>query len=81
MVSESEPEIILYDLACTKRVCSSTVVRRIRLVLDYKRIPCETILLELPDIEPRLKKLSVIPLTLLDYGSIALNARSRVEHL
>jgi len=54
---ETEPEIILYDLACTKDVCFSPVVWRIRLMLNYKQIPYKTIFLEFPDIEPTLKSL------------------------
>ncbi|QMW45080.1 hypothetical protein G4B11_008500 [Aspergillus flavus] len=54
-------EIILYDLACTKNVCFSPVVWRIRLMLNYKRIPYRTIFLEFPDIEPTLKGLGILP--------------------
>ncbi|KAL2814773.1 hypothetical protein BJX63DRAFT_190694 [Aspergillus granulosus] len=50
-------EIILYDLANTKGVCFSPVVWRIRLMLNYKRIPYKTIFLEFPDIEETLKPL------------------------
>lgn len=57
MVVPTGPEIVLYDLACTKNVCFSPVVWRIRLMLNYKRIAYRTIFLELPDIEPTLKKL------------------------
>lgn len=57
MVVQTEPEIVLYDLACTKNVCFSPVVWRIRLMLNYKRIAYRTIFLEFPDIEPTLKKL------------------------
>ena len=53
----AEPEIVLYDLACTKNVCFSPTVWRIRLMLNYKRIPYSTIFLEFPDIEPTLKAL------------------------
>ncbi|KAL7955642.1 hypothetical protein V8C34DRAFT_326962 [Trichoderma compactum] len=60
-VSDSEPQIILYDLACTKDVCFSPVVWRIRLLLNYKRIPYKTVFLEMPDIEPTLKGLGVPP--------------------
>lgn len=52
-----EPEIILYDLASTKNVCFSPVVWRIRLMLNYKKLPYKTIFLEFPDIEPTLKEL------------------------
>ncbi|KAJ5898290.1 hypothetical protein N7504_008578 [Penicillium tannophilum] len=61
MVVQTEPEIVLYDLACTKNVCFSPVVWRIRLMLNYKRIAYRTIFLEFPDIEPTLKKLGVDP--------------------
>lgn len=57
MASEADPEIVLYDLACTKNVCFSPVVWRIRLLLNYKQIPYKTIFLEFPDIEPTLKAL------------------------
>lgn len=53
----SEPEIILYDLACIKNVCFSPVVWRIRLMLNYKNVPYKTIFLEFQDIEPTLKEL------------------------
>lgn len=52
-----EHEIVLYDLACTKNVCFSPVVWRIRMMLNYKQIPYKTIFLEMPDIEPTLKEL------------------------
>lgn len=52
-----QPEIVLYDLACTKDVCFSPVVWRIRLMLNFKRIPYRTIFLEFADIEPTLKGL------------------------
>jgi len=54
---DTEPEIILYDLACTKNICFSPVVWRIRLMLNYKKIQYKTIFLEFPDIEPTLKPL------------------------
>jgi hypothetical protein len=57
MATETAPEIVLYDLACTKHVCFSPVVWRIRLMLNYKRIPYRTIFLEFPDIEHTLKGL------------------------
>ncbi|CAG9952149.1 unnamed protein product [Clonostachys rosea f. rosea IK726] len=59
MTDKTEPEIVLYDLACTKNVCFSPVVWRIRLMLNYKRIPYHTIFLEFPDIEPTLKELGI----------------------
>ncbi|KAE8449363.1 hypothetical protein EG329_008264 [Mollisiaceae sp. DMI_Dod_QoI] len=61
MATQTEPEIVLYDLACTKNVCFSPVVWRIRLMLNYKRIPYKTIFLEFPDIEPTLKGLGLVP--------------------
>ena len=57
MALKVEPEIILYDLACTKNVCFSPTVWRIRLMLNYKQIPYKTVFLEFPDIEPELKAL------------------------
>ncbi len=57
MATRTEPEIVLYDLACIKNVCFSPVVWRIRLMLNYKGIPYKTIFLEFPDIEPTLKGL------------------------
>ncbi|SPO01796.1 related to putative glutathione S-transferase [Cephalotrichum gorgonifer] len=61
MAAQTEPEIVLYDLASTKNVCFSPVVWRIRLLLNYKRIPYKTIFLEFPDIEPTLKALGLPP--------------------
>lgn len=57
MADQIVPEIVLYDLACTKNTCFSPVVWRSRLMLNYKRIPYRTIFLEFPDIEPTLKGL------------------------
>lgn len=57
MASQSQPEIILYDLACTKGVCFSPVVWRIRLMLNYKNIPYQTVFLEFQDIESTMKSL------------------------
>jgi hypothetical protein len=59
MASHVKPDIILYDLACTKSVSFSPAVWRIRLMLNYKNIPYKTIFLEFPDIEPTLKELWV----------------------
>ncbi|KAK5121656.1 hypothetical protein LTR85_004828 [Meristemomyces frigidus] len=61
MAAQTETEIVLYDLACTKNVCFSPTVWRIRLMLNYKRIPYRTVFLEFPDIEPTLKGLGVVP--------------------
>ncbi|KAK0271426.1 hypothetical protein LTR91_022736 [Friedmanniomyces endolithicus] len=61
MVAEADPDIILYDLACTKKICFSPAVWRIRLMLNYKKIPYRTIFVEFPDIESTLKKLGVDP--------------------
>ncbi|KKO99353.1 hypothetical protein THAR02_08538 [Trichoderma harzianum] len=60
-MANSEPQIILYDLACIKDVCFSPVVWRIRLLLNYKQIPYKTVFLEMPDIEPTLKGLGLPP--------------------
>lgn len=57
MTEKKEPEIILYDLACTKKVCFSPVIWRIRLMLNYKRVPYKTAFPEFPDIGPALKEL------------------------
>lgn len=57
MTTDRQPEIILYDLACIKNTCFSPVVWKIRLMLNYKDIPYQTIFLEFPDIEPKLKEL------------------------
>jgi hypothetical protein len=57
MAAQTEPEIVLYDLACNKNVCFSPVVWRIRLMLNYKNISYRTIFLEFPDIEPTLQGL------------------------
>ncbi|RYO26281.1 hypothetical protein AA0111_g8165 [Alternaria arborescens] len=59
MAAQVEPEIALYDLACTKGVCFSPAVWRVRLMLNYKRIPYKTIFIEFPDIEPTLKGLGI----------------------
>ncbi|OAL36631.1 hypothetical protein AYO20_03963 [Fonsecaea nubica] len=61
MAAQTQPEIILYDLACTKNVCFSPAVWRVRLMLNYKRIPYQTIFVEFPDIEPTLKGLGIAP--------------------
>lgn len=61
MTTQTEPEIVLFDLACTKNVCFSPVVWRIRLMLNYKRIPYQTKFLEFPDIQPSLEDLNVHP--------------------
>lgn len=52
-----EAQLILYDLACTKNVCFSPAVWRIRMMLNYKQLPYKTIFLEFPDIAPTLKDL------------------------
>lgn len=59
MADNLQPEIVLYDLACTQNVCFSPVVWRIRLMLNYKSIPYKTVFLEFQDIEPTLKELYV----------------------
>ncbi|KAK4686382.1 hypothetical protein P7C73_g3752, partial [Tremellales sp. Uapishka_1] len=59
MASDMDPEVILYDLACTENVCFSPVVWRIRLLLNYKRIPYRTVFLEFPDIAPTLEGLGI----------------------
>ncbi|KAK0878536.1 hypothetical protein LTR87_007669 [Friedmanniomyces endolithicus] len=64
MAAQADPDVILYDLACIKNVCFSPAVWRIRLMLNYKKIPYRTIFLEFPDIEPTLKKLGVDPGTI-----------------
>ncbi|KAJ4360056.1 uncharacterized protein N0V89_000615 [Didymosphaeria variabile] len=61
MVTEAEAQIVLYDLACTKNICFSPAVWRIRLILNYKQIPYKTVFLEFPDIEPTLKELGIPP--------------------
>ncbi|KAJ5618752.1 hypothetical protein N7510_002736 [Penicillium lagena] len=61
MTAQVESEVVLYDLACIRGVCFSPVVWRIRLMLNYKRIPYRTIFLEFPDIEPTMKALGVVP--------------------
>lgn len=62
-MTTQSPEIILYDLACTKGICFSPAVWRIRLLLNYKSIPYTTTFLEFPDIEPTLKDLGIPPNT------------------
>ncbi|EHK99259.1 Thioredoxin-like protein [Glarea lozoyensis ATCC 20868] len=61
MAAQPEPEITLYDLACTQNTCFSPTVWRIRLMLNYKEIPYKTVFLEFPDIEPTLKELGLVP--------------------
>ncbi|KAK7996149.1 hypothetical protein PG991_015616 [Apiospora marii] len=61
MAAQPTPEIVLYDLACTKNVCFSPVVWCTRLMLNYKQIPYKTVFLEFPDIEPTLKELGLPP--------------------
>ncbi|KAJ4258896.1 hypothetical protein NW762_007983 [Fusarium torreyae] len=61
MSDQTQPEIILYDLACTKNVCFSPVAWKTRLMLNYKGISYKTIFLEFPDIEPTLKGLGIAP--------------------
>lgn len=57
MSAISEPQVILYDLACTKHVCFLPGVWRTRLMLSYKKIPYKTVFLDYPDIEPTLNGL------------------------
>ena len=57
MATKADTQIILYDLACIKNVCFSPVVWKIRLKLNYKRIPYETVFLEFPDIEAKVKEM------------------------
>ncbi|KAL2209991.1 hypothetical protein CC79DRAFT_1365405 [Sarocladium strictum] len=61
MADKTNSEIILYDLACEKNECFSPVVWRIRLILNYKRIPYETVFVEFPDIERTLQSFSIPP--------------------
>ncbi|KAF2166340.1 hypothetical protein M409DRAFT_55181 [Zasmidium cellare ATCC 36951] len=61
MASHNQAEIVLYDLACTKGVCFSPVVWRIRLMLNYKKIAYKAVFLEFPDIEPTLKEFGIAP--------------------
>lgn len=56
-VNDKEPEVVLYDLACTENTCFSPVVWRIRLMLNYKNVPYRTVFLEFPDIEPTMKEM------------------------
>ena len=61
MAAQPAPEIVLYDLACTKNICFSPTVWRIRLILNYKQIPYTTTFLEFQDIEPTLSALGIPP--------------------
>jgi glutathione S-transferase len=61
MATPPSPQIVLYDLACTKNICFSPAVWRIRLLLNYKRIPYTTTFIEFPDIEPTLAALGIPP--------------------
>lgn len=57
MTSQTTPDIVLYDLACSKDVCFSPAVWRVRLTLNYKQIPYRTVFVEFPDIQEKLKEL------------------------
>lgn len=59
MSDNLKQEIVLYDLACIKNICFSPVVWRIRLMLNYKRIPYKTVFVEFQDIEPTMRGLYV----------------------
>ncbi|KAK7967272.1 uncharacterized protein PG986_001549 [Apiospora aurea] len=61
MAAQETPEIVLYDLACTKNICFSPVVWCTRLMLNYKQIPYKTVFLEFPDIEATLEELGLPP--------------------
>jgi glutathione S-transferase len=61
MSSQPKPEIILFDLACAKGTCFSNNVLRIRLMLNYKRIPYKTVFLEFQDLEPTFKSFGIPP--------------------
>ncbi|KAK4497275.1 hypothetical protein PRZ48_011725 [Zasmidium cellare] len=61
IATHDQTEIVLYDLACTKGVCFSPVVWRIRMMLNYKKIAYKSVFLEFPDIEPTLKELGIPP--------------------
>ncbi|KAF2658816.1 hypothetical protein K491DRAFT_689885 [Lophiostoma macrostomum CBS 122681] len=61
MASQTEPEIVFYDLASVKNVCFSPTTWRIRLILNYKSIPYKTEFLEFPDIAPTLKGFGIQP--------------------
>jgi hypothetical protein len=54
---EHNPEVFLYDFASTKGECYSGNVWRIRLMLNYKRIPYKTIHITGAEIESTLKSL------------------------
>jgi hypothetical protein len=49
--------VVLYDLASTRGRCFSPAVWRIRLLLNYKRVPYRTSFLEFPDIAPTIELL------------------------
>lgn len=57
MATQTTPEIVLFDLACTNNICFSPVVWCTRLMLNYKNISYRTIFVEFPDIEPTLREL------------------------
>lgn len=59
MTAQTEPEIVLYDLACIKNICYLPAVWRIRFMLNCKKVPYRSIFLEFSDIEPTLKGLWV----------------------
>ncbi|KAH6643293.1 hypothetical protein BKA67DRAFT_587318 [Truncatella angustata] len=60
-MAASTPEIILYDLGSTEGICFSPAVWRVRLLLNYKKIPYSTTFLEFPDIEPTLRPFGLVP--------------------
>lgn len=57
MATQTEPEIVLYDLSSIENISFSPGAWRIRILLNYKQIPYRTVFLEFPDIEPTLKEL------------------------
>ena len=55
--ADTETQIILYDLASVTGTCFSPAVWRVRLLLNYKRIPYRTVWVEFPDIQRVLQEL------------------------
>ncbi|KAJ5116291.1 hypothetical protein N7456_000639 [Penicillium angulare] len=75
------PQIILYDLACTKGVCFDPAVWRVRLALNYKRIPYRTIFLEFPDVRPTFYALGLVSSTEEAYEAPAIHYLPSDEYL
>ncbi|KAJ6114904.1 hypothetical protein N7486_000682 [Penicillium sp. IBT 16267x] len=64
MATPPEPEVIVYDMVCTKKnVCFLPGVWSIRLMLSYKKVAFKTVFLEYSDIKTTLKGFGFSPVT------------------